>query len=247
MNWFVCNYMNLVVNMLHMLLMLSLSMSTALPDTRKNFHMNLAVTTVTLISDWSVSDVHVILPFICDFHIQVDCSTRTCACPSSCVFLAELGLIRFNLELIFTFFSLRSVRTSHASSLTLCISHTLNTNRVILLASVRHHSQGITLPPNAGTPTPNGLRPNWDFLPGRSLWHVGGSNTVKDTVVVGSVFVTQKYTQLYCWLQLLPWIFGDMAIDRGSKYIEVWHIQILTWEILLRCDHAKNPMRTPIL
>ena len=114
----------------------------------------------------------------CDYRIWVDFSTGSCAFPLCCVFLAELGLIPFNLELTFTFLSLWSVRTSHTPSLTHCISHTLVTDRVILLASVQHHSQGITLRPTARTPTPNGLRSNCDFLPRRSPWHVGGSNTI---------------------------------------------------------------------
>jgi len=61
-NWFTCNYMNLFVNLLHMLFMLSPSMSTALLDIRQTFHLNIAITIVALISDWSVSAVHVILP-----------------------------------------------------------------------------------------------------------------------------------------------------------------------------------------
>jgi len=145
MNWFVCNYMNLVVNVLHMLLMLSPSVLTTLPDIRQTFLMNLAISTVTLVSDWSVSAVCVILPCCCDYRIWVDCSARSCACPLCGVFLAELGLIPFNLELIFTFLSLRSVGTSRTHSLTLCISDTLATDRVILLAFVRHRGQGIML------------------------------------------------------------------------------------------------------
>jgi len=62
-----------------------------------------------------------------------------------CVFLAELGLIPFNSELTFTLISPLYVRTSHTPSLTHCISHFLATDRVILLASVRHRGQGITL------------------------------------------------------------------------------------------------------
>ena len=62
-----------------------------------------------------------------------------------CVFLAELGLIPFNLELTFTFHSLQSVRTSRTHSLTLYISQSLTTDKVILLVSVRQRDQGITL------------------------------------------------------------------------------------------------------
>jgi len=69
------------------------------------------------------------------------------------------------------------VRTSHAPSFTHCNYHTLATNRVILLACVRNRGQGITIRPTAGSPTPNGLRSNWDFLSRRSPWHVGGSST----------------------------------------------------------------------
>ena len=54
--------MNIVVNVLHLLLMLSPSMLTALLDIKQTFLMNLAISTITLISDWSVSVVRVILP-----------------------------------------------------------------------------------------------------------------------------------------------------------------------------------------
>ena len=64
MNWFVWNYMNLVVNVFYILLKLSPSMSTALSDIRQTFLMNLAISTVTLILDWSVSVLRVILPCI---------------------------------------------------------------------------------------------------------------------------------------------------------------------------------------
>ena len=74
------------------------------------------------------------------------------------------------------------VRTSHSPSLTHFRGHTLATNIVILLASMRHRGQGITLRPTAGTPTPNGMMSNWDFLQGRSPWHVGGSNTVNISI-----------------------------------------------------------------
>ena len=53
------------------------------------------------------------------------------------------------------------VRTSRSPSLTHYNSHTLATNKVIILASVWHRGQGITLRPTAGTPTPNGPRSNW--------------------------------------------------------------------------------------
>jgi len=46
--------------------------------------------------------------------------------------------------------------------------HTLAFDKDITLISVEYHSQGITLPPIVGTPTPNGLRSSWDFLLGRS-------------------------------------------------------------------------------
>ena len=183
MNLFVCNYMNLVVNVFHMLLMLSPSMSIALPNIRHTFLVNISISIVTFVLDWSVSVVHVILPCCCDFRIRVDCSDESCACPLCGVFLAELGLIPFNLELNFNFLSIQSVVSSRTHSLTLCISHTLATNRVILLGSVRHHSQGITSQPTARNPTPNGLRSNWDFLPGRSPWHVGDSSIVNKIIL----------------------------------------------------------------
>jgi len=114
----------------------------------------------------------------CDFHIRVDCFSRSYACPLCCVFLVELGLIPFNLELTFTSFPLRSVGTSHTPSLTHCISHTLVADRVIILSTVQHHGQRITLRPTARTPTPNSVRSSWDFLPRISPWHVGRSNII---------------------------------------------------------------------
>ena len=66
------------------------------------------------------------------------------------------------------------VRTSHAPSLVCCNNHTLSTNRDILLASVWNRGQGITVRPTAGTPTPNGLRSNWDFLSGSSPYMLVG-------------------------------------------------------------------------
>ncbi len=70
------------------------------------------------------------------------------------------------------------VRTYHAPSLTHRSYHTHNTNKGILLASVQNCGQGITIRPTTRTTTPNGLRSNLEFLPGRSPWHVGYSNTV---------------------------------------------------------------------
>ena len=140
-------------------------MLTGLLNIRKTFHMNLVVTTITIVRTnlW----VLYVLSYLvwCDYSIWVDYSAKSCACPLCCVFLSELGLISFNLELTFTSFPFRSVGTSHTPSLTHYISHTLATDIVILLASVRHHDQGITLQPTAGTPTPKGLRYNWNFLP----------------------------------------------------------------------------------
>ena len=73
------------------------------------------------------------------------------------------------------------VRTSHAPSFTHYSSHTLATGRVILLASVWNHGQGISIRPIAGTSTPNGLRSNWDFLSGRSPYMLA-SSTLSTTV-----------------------------------------------------------------
>ena len=178
MNWFTWNYMNLVVNVLHLLLMLSPSMSTALPNTRQTFLWTLLYQR----SHSSQTDpwVFFVLSYLtcCDCRIRVDYSAGSCACPLCDVFLTELGLIAFNLELTFTFLSLRSVGTSRTHSLTFCIINTLATDRVILLASVRHRSQGITLRPTVGTPTPNGLRSNWDFLLGTSPWHICRFRTI---------------------------------------------------------------------
>jgi len=66
-------------------------------------------------------------------------------------------------------FHLPCVRTLHAPSLACRASHTLATNKEILLAFVCNRGQGDTVWPIARTPTPNGLRSSWDFLPRRSL------------------------------------------------------------------------------
>jgi len=87
------------------------------------------------------------------------------------------------------------VRTFHSPSLTRCSSHTLVTDRVNLIASMWHHGQGITLRPTVGTPTPNSLRSNWDFLPGRSPWHVDKSNTVKNFPIIPLSF---SFSYLLC-------------------------------------------------
>ncbi len=131
-------------------------MSNSMLDTRQIFHMSLFVTTIALISNWSVSVVCVILPcMLWLLHPSGLLHQKLCMCFLCCVFLAELGLIPFNLELVFTLISPLRVRASHTPSLTHCISHTLATDRVILLASVRHRGQGITLHPTTGTSTPN--------------------------------------------------------------------------------------------
>lgn len=70
------------------------------------------------------------------------------------------------------------VRTSHAPFLTHYSGHMLATDKVILLSSMQNHGPGITIRPTTRTPTPNGLRSNWNLLPGRSPWHIGGSSIV---------------------------------------------------------------------
>lgn len=185
MNWSVWNYMNIIVNVLHMFLMLSPSMSTTLLDTKQAFLMNLIILTITLLLDWSMSVVRVILPCMlgllhpCRLLCQKLCLSFVWCVPNL------VGLIPFNLELTLTFLSLWSVGTSHTHFLTHCISHTLATHRVILLASVRHRGQGITLRTVIGAATPNYLRYNWDLLQGRSPWHVGNSSTVNMPLLIG--------------------------------------------------------------
>ena len=46
--------------------------------------------------------------------------------------------------------------------------YTLASNKYILLTFARYCSQGTTLLPTVGTPTPNSMRSSWDFLLGRS-------------------------------------------------------------------------------
>ena len=66
------------------------------------------------------------------------------------------------------------IRNSHAPSFPCCSCHTLATNKDILLASMQNQGQGIIIWPTAGTPTPNGMRFNWDFLLGRSPYILVG-------------------------------------------------------------------------
>lgn len=56
--------------------------------------------------------------------------------------------------------------------------HTLTPNKLITLTCVCYCSQGITLLPIIGSPTPNGQNSSWDFLLGRSQRHVSRSNTI---------------------------------------------------------------------
>ena len=52
----------------------------------------------------------------------------------------------------------------HASHLTLRrVTHFL-LPKVIVLSFEHIHGKGITLPPTVGTPTPNGVSSNWDFV-----------------------------------------------------------------------------------
>ena len=46
--------------------------------------------------------------------------------------------------------------------------HTLSSDKVITLTSIRYYNKGITLLSTAGNPTPNGLHCSWDFLSGQS-------------------------------------------------------------------------------
>ena len=103
MDFFTWNYMNIFANVLYMLLMLSPSMSISLLDFRQTLHMNLAVTTVALIRTY---------PWVLYvlYHVVTTASEWTTPLKYvyvvlCCVFLVELGLIPFNLELTFTVFS----------------------------------------------------------------------------------------------------------------------------------------------
>lgn len=91
MNWFTWNYMNLVANVLYILLMLSPSVSNALPDTKQTFHMNLVVTTVALVQTdpW----VLYVLSYLvrCDYHIWVDYSAGSYVCPFMLCVPSQVG------------------------------------------------------------------------------------------------------------------------------------------------------------
>ena len=95
MNWFTCNYMNLVANGLYMLSMLSMSMSTALLDTRQAFHMNLVVTIVVLVQTdlWVLYMLSYLVCF--DYGIWVDCSAGSCVCPFVLCVPSQVGIDPF--------------------------------------------------------------------------------------------------------------------------------------------------------
>lgn len=66
--------------------------------------------------------------------------------------------------------------------------HTLAPDKVITFTSAHYRSQGITLLPIAGTPTPNGLRSSSDFLPGRSPNMLAGP-----TLSTGPLFLIYNF------------------------------------------------------
>jgi len=52
---------------------------------------------------------------------------------------------------------------------------------------------------------------------------------------------------LCCRLKLIPWFFGYMVVNIGSKNPKVRRILLSPRESLLQCTHTKNPMKTPVL
>ena len=101
------------------------------------------------------------------------------------------------------------VRTSHGPSLIHYSCHTLATNRVILLAFVQNHGQGITVRPTAGTPTQNGLRSNWDFLSGISPYMLVGPtlSTSSKELHIG-IETWRDFEEAKHWPRAFLWV-GD--------------------------------------
>lgn len=113
------------------------------------------------------------------------------------------------------------VRTSHASSLTHCSCHTLDTNIVILVASMQNHSQGITVRPIVGTPTPNGPRSNWDFLLRRFPDMLAGPTSL--TFLALKRGLDDKLCPLIQFLtfQYLLWIFAPFSLYGISRIMNM--------------------------
>jgi len=147
-------------------------MLTALPDIRQTFHMNLAVTTIALvqIDPW----VLYVLSYLvcCDFRIRVDCFVGSCVCPIVLCVPSSVGTNPFH-------------PTTHLHPLPLVVKETLAqvylhspAMRTSLPKDKADHSPVLTSNilgkslrqwklghHTDGTPTPNGVRSSWDFIP----------------------------------------------------------------------------------
>ena len=94
----------------------------------------------------------------------VDYLASSIWCHSPCVFLSRCVLLQASKG--HTSFYTMCVRTP-CISLDSLQGHALASDKDILLTSVLYRNQCIALIPIVGTPTPNSLRSNWDFLLGR--------------------------------------------------------------------------------
>jgi len=95
--------MNFVVNVLHMLLMFSSSLSITLPHIRHSFHLNVSIKTITIVLDFR--DYCMCYLTLYDVIAASKWTTPLEDVHVICVvFLAELVLLPFNLELTFTSF-----------------------------------------------------------------------------------------------------------------------------------------------
>ena len=108
-------------------------------------------------------------------------------------------------------FHLPCVRTIHAPSLAYCACHILATNKDILLTSMRNRSQGNTVLPLFGSPTPNDLRSSWDFLLGRSPNMLVGPTPPTSFKVECSLVLNSTLVCLYSQ-QCLHMVFAGFVI-----------------------------------
>lgn len=123
-------------------------------------------------------------------------------CHSTHVFL--LGCILLWACKWYTYFPLTLVRTSPFISLDFLQGHTLAFDKDIFLSSAHYRSQGISLLPTTGTPTPNNLSSSWDFLSGRSPYML--ASTIPSTFMVLEGRPNDKMNP-----QSLFWIFTHLS------------------------------------
>ena len=94
------------------------------------------------------------------------------------------------------------------------VGHALASEKFMILTSMIYHDQGTTLLPTIGTPTPNGLKSSWDFLPGISLDMLVGLEPLTFLVLEGGPDVWGKCSPRAFWVEALAdW---KLSIQRNT-------------------------------